>query len=245
MVHFSLVCPWRQTDSIFVLCEEWSASVTKEMCKFGIHGAGNVDYCREDQILPIGEMPKHSEISPRTTRLYVTNKWFRSKDYIPPTSIENALSIISAKHYAKYPISIQRNMHCSLAAEMFKNTKPGRWPYINFRLVINMEFELPTVCLVITVPLLDGILPKGPYPSCLRMADRALLTGYPRTQVNDAFNITERWTRYDLFRLPLKSSSLFHCEGIHHTKIIECTTRFSVVMASKPIYLWLSYTCKI
>ena len=26
----------------------------------------------------------------------------------------------------------------------------------------------------------DGILPKGPYPPCLRMADRALLTGYPR-----------------------------------------------------------------
>ena len=27
---------------------------------------------------------------------------------------------------------------------------------------------------------IDGILPKGPYPPCLRMADRALLTGYPR-----------------------------------------------------------------
>ena len=25
-----------------------------------------------------------------------------------------------------------------------------------------------------------GILPKGPYPPCLRMADRALLAGYPR-----------------------------------------------------------------
>ena len=28
--------------------------------------------------------------------------------------------------------------------------------------------------------LIDGILPKGPYPPCLRMADRALLAGYPR-----------------------------------------------------------------
>ena len=27
---------------------------------------------------------------------------------------------------------------------------------------------------------LDGILPKGPYPPCLRMADRTLLAGYPR-----------------------------------------------------------------
>ena len=29
-------------------------------------------------------------------------------------------------------------------------------------------------------PYIDGILPKGPYPPCLRMADRALLAGYPR-----------------------------------------------------------------
>ena len=27
---------------------------------------------------------------------------------------------------------------------------------------------------------IDGILPKGPYPPCLRMANRALLAGYPR-----------------------------------------------------------------
>ena len=27
---------------------------------------------------------------------------------------------------------------------------------------------------------IKGILPKGPYPPCLRMADRALLAGYPR-----------------------------------------------------------------
>ena len=29
-------------------------------------------------------------------------------------------------------------------------------------------------------PQNEGILPKGPYPPCLRMADRALLAGYPR-----------------------------------------------------------------
>ena len=28
-------------------------------------------------------------------------------------------------------------------------------------------------------PHIDGILPKGPYPPCLCMADRALLAGYP------------------------------------------------------------------
>ena len=32
-------------------------------------------------------------------------------------------------------------------------------------------------------PEIDGILPKGPYPPCLRMADRALLAGYPRNGV--------------------------------------------------------------
>ena len=30
-------------------------------------------------------------------------------------------------------------------------------------------------------PHIDGILPKGPYPPCLRMADRALLAGYPQS----------------------------------------------------------------
>ena len=29
---------------------------------------------------------------------------------------------------------------------------------------------------------IEGILPKGPYPPCLRMADRALLAGYPRNR---------------------------------------------------------------
>ena len=31
----------------------------------------------------------------------------------------------------------------------------------------------------IPTPHIEGILPKGPYPPCLRMADRALLAGYP------------------------------------------------------------------
>ena len=30
------------------------------------------------------------------------------------------------------------------------------------------------------LPTIDGILPKGPYPQCSRMADRPLLAGYPR-----------------------------------------------------------------
>ena len=33
----------------------------------------------------------------------------------------------------------------------------------------------------------DGILPKGPYPPCLRMADRSLLAGYPRCIAQNSF----------------------------------------------------------
>ena len=33
--------------------------------------------------------------------------------------------------------------------------------------------------LVKLFPRIEGILPKGPYPPCLRMADKALLAGYP------------------------------------------------------------------
>ena len=41
------------------------------------------------------------------------------------------------------------------------------------------EKELKTHSLLSRTHI-DGILPKGPYPPCLRMADRALLAGYPR-----------------------------------------------------------------
>ena len=41
------------------------------------------------------------------------------------------------------------------------------------------SFEL-TLRGVVDDAYIDGILPKGPYPPGLRMADRALLAGYPR-----------------------------------------------------------------
>ena len=39
--------------------------------------------------------------------------------------------------------------------------------------------------------LIEGILPKWPYPPCLRMADRALLAGYPRYKNYSSPNMTE------------------------------------------------------
>ena len=47
----------------------------------------------------------------------------------------------------------------------------------------------------------DGILPKGPYPPCLRRADRALSAGYPRFKsVRLVFQATDQIKRlYELF----------------------------------------------
>ena len=47
------------------------------------------------------------------------------------------------------------------------------WP--NKHKNIKHHLELLALCAYI-----DGILPKGPYPPCLCMADKALLVGYPR-----------------------------------------------------------------
>ena len=38
-----------------------------------------------------------------------------------------------------------------------------------------------------------GILPKGPYPPCLRMADRALLARYPRIEITILFACEMGW----------------------------------------------------
>ena len=80
----------------------------------------------------------------------------------------------------------------------------------------------------------DGILPKGPYPPCLRMADRALLAGYPRIVKlkREALGpISLHWRHNDhddvsnhqpcgcflnrLFRSRSKKTSLAFVRGIH------------------------------
>ena len=59
------------------------------------------------------------------------------------------------------------------------------WKAKNISQVINLQYfcmdtpehrRLVHSCTHVT----DGILPKGPYPPCLCMADKALLAGYPR-----------------------------------------------------------------
>ena len=60
---------------------------------------------------------------------------------------------------------------------------------------------------------IDGILPKGPYPPCLRMADRALLAGYPRIQCNDR----ARYVSYTMYCYMFRAtgSSPFSWSLIH------------------------------
>ena len=54
---------------------------------------------------------------------------------------------------------------------------------------------------------IEGILPKGPYPPCLRMADRALLAGYPGYY---------SWWCHGLLRRRAKQRSLFSMLDIFH-----------------------------
>ena len=44
----------------------------------------------------------------------------------------------------------------------------------------NITVYLSSSLYVWRFSIIEGILPKGPYPPCLRMAVRALLAGYPR-----------------------------------------------------------------
>ena len=54
------------------------------------------------------------------------------------------------------------------------------------------ESVIPLTCCKL-VPYFEGILPKGPYLPCLRMADRALLAGYPRLTRPYCSNQTHIW----------------------------------------------------
>ena len=67
----------------------------------------------------------------------------------------------------------------------------------------------------IIYPFIEGILPNGPYPLCLRMADRTLLAGYPRH--DDGTTIpTPRiplfmlcWLRHDLLTMTCQHKKMW------------------------------------
>ena len=55
-------------------------------------------------------------------------------------------------------------------------------------MVPSADVPLPEPVLTKISDDIDGILPKGPYPPCLRMADRALVAGYPQQKVSLGHN---------------------------------------------------------
>ena len=64
------------------------------------------------------------------------------------------------------------------AGLLFHNHIP---PQVTFRICCSqLMFTIESFAVITTSSYIDGILPKRPYPPCLRMADRALLAGYPR-----------------------------------------------------------------
>ena len=66
---------------------------------------------------------------------------------------------------------------------------------------------------------IEGMLPKGPYPPCLRMADRALLAGYPR-YASRRRNLPATRPRLFLPRLSLTKTS-----ELRITDPIGCTSQ--------------------
>ena len=65
--------------------------------------------------------------------------------------------------------------------------------------------------------LIDGILPKGPYPPCLSMADRALLAGYPWKKISKrmftAFWFWEGWIDDSLCRIRQHKHCQCNCKA--------------------------------
>ena len=53
--------------------------------------------------------------------------------------------------------------------------------------LVDLVTSSSTKCLLLSITHIEGILQKGPYPPCLRMADRALLAGYPRHEVRHSY----------------------------------------------------------
>ena len=63
------------------------------------------------------------------------------------------------------------------------------WKISSYEMMEHTQFVSVNVyprhvsCITRSIFYIDGILPKGPYPPCFRMADRALLAGLPRYMV--------------------------------------------------------------
>ena len=72
---------------------------------------------------------------------------------------------------------------------------------------------------------IEGILPKGPYPPCLRMANRALLAGYPRYVSGHRFIICYKIIACCLIRDWPSSKPMLTCHQQNSmNSCIECVS---------------------
>ena len=93
--------------------------------------------------------------------------------YNPP---ENTI-LADTSHFVSFS-------YCMVKPLKWGNLKP--WAnFLGYSLKIGsfmsmLSYSLKASLFLSFLPDIEGILPKGPYPPCLRMADRALLAGYPQ-----------------------------------------------------------------
>ena len=86
-------------------------------------------------------------------------------------------------------------------------------------------------------PHIDGILPKGPYPPCLRMADRALLAGYPR-YINIADNLVDVEIEEEVHKIHGLTASNYYLNGCwwcHDMKMLFALPPISEVTGEFPL----------
>ena len=92
------------------------------------------------------------------------NQWHRSIEIV-----NYKLSIMISSCFALF----RRASHASFRRYMCI--------YIYIYIYMYIYISVCVLCVSLSLSIhIDGFLPKGPYPPCLRMADRALLAGYPR-----------------------------------------------------------------
>ena len=102
----------------------------------------------------------------------------------------------SVRHNKRRGVSNQLYLDCLLSRLFRRASKKtsklrvtGIWPGPVYSPhkgpVMRQVFPFDDVVMImwfVRLLIIDGILPKWPYPPCLRMADMALLAGYPRYQ---------------------------------------------------------------
>ena len=93
--------------------------------------------------------------------------------------------------------------------------------HITQKPVMREVFRCYDVLVLCVVP--KGIMPKEPYPPCLRMADRALLAGYPRNYLGQTLGWTIREHSSDYLLIPNKveviTGKIPDHEPIHHMPV--------------------------